>query len=67
MLDLFEAPYTDMFRTMRIKRRPIPTVLHRKTCPDCNRTLVNLYLSNQLDRYICKQCMDKLSGEKEQK
>ena len=47
-----------------IKFKPKPTVLHQKTCPMCDRKLVNVYYSNQLDKYICKKCMDKLLNEK---
>lgn len=47
-----------------IKVNPKPTVLHHKTCPICDRKLVNVYYSNQLEKYICKKCMDKLSAEK---
>ena len=58
-------PYYDVFLSGRIKRslRSQPTVLHHKTCPDCGRKLVNLYYSNQLERYICKRCMDTHIGE----
>lgn len=41
-----------------------PTVLHQKTCPMCDRKLVNVYYSNQLEKYICKKCLDKLLGKK---
>lgn len=40
------------------KYKPKPTVLHRKTCPICNRKLVNIYYSVQMDKYICKSCID---------
>lgn len=60
----FETPYLDMYRTQHFKFKPKPTVLHHKTCTDCGRTLVNIYYSAQLDRYICKKCMDKFLTEK---
>ena len=60
----FETPYLDMYRTQHFKFKSKPAVLHRKTCPICDRKLVNVYYSNQLGKYICKNCMDKLLGEK---
>ena len=60
----FETPYLDMYRTQRVKFKAMPTVLHQKTCPICDRKLVNIYYSSQLERYICKKCMDRLLGEK---
>lgn len=59
----FLTPYLDMYRTERVRLKPMPIVLHQKTCPDCGRKLVNLYYSGQLDRYICKKCVDKLMNE----
>jgi transposase-like protein len=47
-----------------IKIKPKPTVLHQKTCPICGRGRVNIYYSSQLDKYICKKCMDSLLDEK---
>lgn len=55
--------YTD-FLARDIKFKSKPTVLHQKTCSICNSKRVNIYYSNQLDKYICKKCMDKLLGEK---
>ena len=63
----FETPYLDMYKMSNFKFRPKPTVLHTSTCFDCNRQLVNLYYSAQLDRYICKKCMDKFMNEKGEK
>lgn len=60
----FETPYLDMYRAQRFKFKSKPTVLHQRTCPICDRKLVNIYYSNQLERYVCKNCMDKLLGEK---
>lgn len=48
------------FCARELKVKPRPTVLHQKTCPVCNRKLVNVYYSSQTDTYICKHCMDKL-------
>lgn len=47
-----------------IKFKPKKLILHHRTCPVCERRLVNIYYSNQLDKYICRNCMDKLFGEK---
>ena len=55
--------YTDLLMRKR-KYKPTPTILHQKTCLVCNRKLVNVYYSNQLEKYICKKCTDKLLGEK---
>ena len=54
----FETPYLDMYRTTPFRFKPEPIVLHQRTCPDCGRKLVNVYYSAQLNRYICKKCMD---------
>lgn len=61
----FPTPFIDMFLTEHFKFGSKPTVLHQRTCPVCDRKLVNLYYSNQLEKYICKKCMDKLLREKE--
>lgn len=63
MLDNVFGTYTD-FLTSVTKLKPKPTVLHQKTCPICNSRRVNIYYSNQLDKYICKKCMDKSLREK---
>lgn len=55
--------YSD-FLLSDIKVKPTPTVLHHKTCPVCDRKLVNVYYSNQFEKYICKKCMDNLLVEK---
>lgn len=55
----FETPYLDMYRAKRFKFKLKPTVLHQKTCPICGRKLVNIYYLNTLDKYICKQCIQK--------
>ena len=60
----FETPYLDMYRTQRFNFKSKPIVLHRRTCPICDKKLVNVYYSNQLEKYICKNCMDKLLGAK---
>lgn len=49
-------------RSFKYKSKPI--VLHHRTCPICESKRVNVYYSNQLEKYICKKCMDKLLGEK---
>lgn len=36
-------------------------VLHRETCPECKRNLVNLYKSDELQRYLCRECLEKLN------
>ena len=57
----FEKQYLDMYRTLFMpKKRKL--VLHRRTCPICARKLVNLYYSEQLKKYICKNCTDNLVG-----
>ena len=60
----FETPYLDMYMKEPFRLKSKPTVLHQKTCPVCDRKLVNIYYSNQLEKYICKKCMDKLLREK---
>ena len=69
MFDLDYSPYTRMFRedVKRIVKglRSKPTVLHRMTCPCCDRKLVNLYFSASQGRYICNECLDKVLNEKE--
>lgn len=68
MID-FPSPYTDMFiadtKRKLLKFKTKPTVLHRTTCPCCDRKLVNLYFSVSQDRYICKECLDKVLSVKE--
>ena len=56
----FQTPYLDMYRTQVVKFKNRPTILHRETCPLCERKLVNLYYSSQLEQYICKRCRDQL-------
>ena len=48
------------------KHKPKPTTLHRRTCPICDANNVNIYYSVQLDRYVCKACMDKLVNKNTQ-
>lgn len=62
MFDYFDEYMKLMHKPSRYKSRP--TVLHQKTCPDCGRKLVNIYYSSQLERYTCKQCMDRIIGER---
>ena len=49
-----------------IKSKSKPAVLHQKTCPICGSQRVNVYYSNQLDKYICKKCMDKPTSAKQE-
>lgn len=60
----FGISYLDMYRTQPFKFGSKPTVLHQRTCSICDRKLVNVYYSNQLEKYICQKCMDELLGEK---
>lgn len=62
-MDMLHGYYDFLLNDIKVK--PNPTVLHHKTCPICDRKLVNVYYSNQLEKYICKKCMDKLSAEKD--
>ena len=59
---MFETPYLDMWiaenKTFFIDLTKRPTVLHRQTCPICNRKLVNTYYSSQAKKYMCKKCLD---------
>lgn len=61
----FDGPYTSLYMLERKKLYRKPTVLHHQTCPICDAKRVNLYFSSQLEKYICKRCMDKLIGNKE--
>ena len=60
---MFHEEYYD-FLIKDIKPKSKPIVLHQKTCPICDSKRVNIYYSNQLEKYICKKCMDKLLGKK---
>lgn len=62
----FDGSYTD-FLLRELKFRPKPTTLHHKTCPICDRKLVNIYYFNRLDKYVCKECMNKLLEKGETK
>lgn len=59
----FETPYLDMYRTQSFKFKPQPMVLHRTTCPNCGRQLVNIYKVDSSEQYICKSCLDKNKGD----
>ena len=61
-MDILHRYYDFLLSDIKVK--PKPTVLHHKTCPICDRKLVNVYYSNQLEKYICKKCMDNLLAEK---
>ena len=57
------GPYIEMFlddlkRTLS-KRSRTRLVLHRKTCPNCGKTLVNLYYDEQRKEYLCRDCISK--------
>lgn len=66
MLDI-TTPYLDMYKTQHLRFRPKPTVLHRKTCPICDKKLVNVYYSSQLEQYVCKKCTDVLLRKEEER
>lgn len=55
---MFHGYYDFLLNDIKIK--PKPTVLHQKTCPVCEKNLVNLYYYAQVDKYMCKICMDKM-------
>lgn len=59
----FETPYLDMFKTMHLKRYPKPVKLNHQTCPICNKQDVNVYWVSQLEKYICKNCIERSEGE----
>ena len=59
---MFHGYYDFLMGDFKVKNKP--TTLHHKTCPICDSKRVNVYYSNQLEKYICKKCMDKLLGEK---
>ena len=48
-------------RALRILRKPdeIP-VWHQETCPECGRTLVNIYKKN--GSWKCKRCHDTIAN-----
>ncbi len=64
MFEFLNPYYINAYRMDNFKFRPKPTVLHSSTCSDCGRRLVNIYYSGQLDRYICKKCLDKFLSTK---
>lgn len=55
--EIMHGPYSEMLRG-KVKIKPMPTVLHQKTCPKCGRTLVNIYYSEVSKDYKCKRCLD---------
>lgn len=57
----FHGAYSD-FLLRDLKFKPMPKVLHQKTCPKCGRKLVNLYQIKD-GSYYCKKCVDELAGE----
>ena len=54
---MFNGYYDFLLHDIKVKSKP--TVLHQKTCPICGSKRVNIYYSNQLDKYICRKCMEK--------
>ena len=60
---MFDFPnsYLNIFKVQHFKFKSKATVLHQKTCPLCDRKLVNLYYSSQHEKYICKNCSEKLA------
>ena len=63
-MSIFGLPIKEVYKIGSFKFKQRPTVIHRQTCPDCERTLVNIYYSAELEQYKCKKCMDKHLGEK---
>ena len=59
---MFYGYYDFIMNDIKFKAKPV--TLYQKTCPICDKKRVNIYYSNQLDKYICKECMDKLLKEK---
>jgi hypothetical protein len=57
---MFHGYYDFLLNDIKIKPKSRPIVLHQKTCPVCEKKLVNLYYSAQVDMYMCKSCMDKM-------
>jgi transposase-like protein len=65
MMEILTGAYDFLLRDVRIKpTKTAPAVLHQKTCPICESKRVNVYYSNQIEKHICKKCMDKLLNEK---
>ena len=62
--NMFNGYYDSYTTIIHRSRKAKPTTLYRKTCPTCDSKRVNLYYSNKLNKYICKECTDKLLGEK---
>ena len=62
MLDM-PTPYLDMCMNSLARRYRKPVKIHRATCPSCNKKLVTLYFSAHSEKYICKQCVDRLMGK----
>lgn len=52
------GPYYELFRPARMFKEP-PKVLHQRTCPECGRTLVNLYRRETDMQWVCLRCKDK--------
>lgn len=63
MFEFMTTEYLDMWLNEPRKRYTRPTKIHRSTCPVCENKLVTLYYSAQLDKYVCRKCMDALLGE----
>ena len=59
----FATPYLDMYRTNNFRFRKKPKVLHRQTCPKCNKSNVNLYYQKRTHEYVCNKCSVKVVEE----
>lgn len=66
MFDFWSGPYIEMWLSEPRRRISKPLKIHRATCPHCDSKLKTLYYSAQLDRYICKTCMDVFMGQKKE-
>ena len=63
-MSIFGIPIEEAYKIGSFKFKQRPTVIHRQTCPDCGRTLVNIYYSAELEQYKCKKCMDRFVNRK---
>lgn len=65
LLDIYMAsgPYFDLDRAFsQMISGPAKTVRHQQTCPECGRTLVNLY-EREPRVWLCKRCWDRKGEE----
>lgn len=56
----FATPYLDMYKADGLRFRKKPKVLHRQTCPRCNKNNVNLYYQERMHEYVCNKCSIKI-------